>query len=82
MEMVQENCRYYIDEVCPGGCCAMWKLDDFYWKNTLNKDTSLGTPKYPTLEKLVRAVLTPSFGWAHVKRDVSLNKLVTALRVA
>ena len=48
----------------PDGHCIRWKRIDFYWEIILNKVTSLGTPKYPTLGKPMRAALTLSHGQA------------------
>ena len=63
------------------GHCVEWKRIDIYWVNILNRVTSLGNSKYPTLGKLVRAALTLSHGQAHVERGFSLNKtLVTSDR--
>ena len=73
-KMLQES---YIEEErdSPSGHCIKWKKVDFYWEGIVSNVTSLGIPKYPTLGKLVKAVLTLSHGQAHVERGFSLNKI-------
>lgn len=46
---------------------------DYYWQKVFSLSTSVGTPKYPTLGKLLKSILIISHGNADVERGFSIN---------